>query len=155
MHMGVPQGSILGLLLFTVFVNDLPAALSRSKVMLYADNTTVYFADPSAQRVEEVLTEDLGRLSCWIAQNGLRMNLQKTQFLSMSRRCREEEAKRLQVMVNEDALEMSEEVKYLGVTIDRQLSWRKLCQGKTWHTALEYTKAQFNASSHMSLMSCM
>ena len=128
-RMGVPQGSILGPLLFTIFVNDLPAALSRSKVMLYADETTVYFADPSAQRVEEVLTEDLGRLSCWIAQNGLRMNLQKTQFLSMSRRCREEEAKRLQVMVNEEALEMSEEVKYLGVTIDRQLSWRKHVDG--------------------------
>ena len=75
--------------------------------------------------MEEVLTEDLGRLSCWIAQNGIRMNLQKTQFLSMSRRCREEEAKRLQVMVNEEALEISEEVKYLRVTINRQLSWRK------------------------------
>ena len=59
-----------------------------------------------------MLTEDLGWLSSWIAQNGLRMNLQKTQFLSMSRRCREEEAKRLQAMVYEEALEMSEEVKY-------------------------------------------
>ena len=38
--------------------------------MLYAEDTTVTFANPSGQRVEEVLTEDLGRLSCWIAQNG-------------------------------------------------------------------------------------
>ena len=50
--MGGPQGSILRPLLFSNFVNDLPTALSRSKVMLYADDTTVYFADPSGQRAQ-------------------------------------------------------------------------------------------------------
>ena len=52
------QDSILGLLLFTIFINNLPAVLFRSKVMLYADDTTVTFANPSGQRVQEVLTED-------------------------------------------------------------------------------------------------
>ena len=115
------KGPFLGPLLFTIFVNELPAALFRSKVMLYADNTTVYFADPSGQRVEEVPTEDLAKA---VLLDSLEW-LKKTQFLSMSRRCREGEAKRLQVMVNEKALKMSEEVKYVRVTIDRQLSWRK------------------------------
>ena len=93
-------------------------SLLRSEVMLYADDTTVNFADSSAQRVEEVLTEDLGRLASWIVQYGLRMNLWKTQFMSMSRRCREREANSLKVLVNEEELEMSEEVKYLGVIVN-------------------------------------
>ena len=84
----------------------------------------VYFSDPAAQRVEEVLTEDLGRLATWIAQNVLRMNLQKTQLMSLSIRCREKEANSMQVLVNEETSKKCEEVKYLGVIVDRQLRGR-------------------------------
>ena len=58
--MGVPQGSILSSLLYSIFANDLPAELLKITVMLYADDTIVYFSDKaSAKVVEEVLTGDL------------------------------------------------------------------------------------------------
>ena len=121
---GVPQGSILGPFLFTLFINDLPYVLNKSHVMLYADDITVYFANQCTQTVEQVLTEELGLLASWIVQNGLRMNLAKTQFLTLSRRCREEEASGIKVSVNGTPLVMSDTVKYLGVTIDKRLSWK-------------------------------
>ena len=49
--------NILGPLLFCIFVNDLPAALPNCKVMMYADDTTVYFADTNTTTVYEVLNE--------------------------------------------------------------------------------------------------
>ena len=60
--------------------------------MLHADDTTVYFSDKSAKVVEEVLTDDLTRLTTWLGMNGLAMNVHKTQFMSLSRKCREKEA---------------------------------------------------------------
>ena len=79
---GVPRGSILGPHLFPICVNDSPAVLFRSTVMMYMDDTTVYISNSTTTTVQEVLNE-LGRLSSWIASNGLRLNVKKTQVMIM------------------------------------------------------------------------
>ena len=122
---GVPQGSILGPLLFSVFVNDLPSALHKCKVMMYADDTTVYYSHLNCLEVQDVLTEELHHLSSWISRNGLRMNLRKTQFMCLSRKGREKEAMKLEVQVDNQVLERHDAVKYLGVIVDKQLNWRR------------------------------
>ena len=60
---GVPQGSILGPLLFNVFVNDLPDIVEHSTINLYADDTTIYVADHDPNSVSLKLSEDLQRIA--------------------------------------------------------------------------------------------
>ena len=67
---------------------------------------------------------DLGRVADWINANGLRMNVAKTQLMVVSRRGMHDEADSLQVKVGDDELRKQDCVRYLGVDIDRNLTWK-------------------------------
>ncbi len=121
---GVPQGSILGPLLFTIFVNDLPSVIERCRVNLYADDTTIYFSSVDPQEVKEVLEAELGAVAQWITQNHLKMNVGKTQLMILSRRRRKHEAEQIHIHHEGIRLDSEEKVKYLGVEVDRILTWK-------------------------------
>jgi hypothetical protein len=67
----VPQGSILGPLLFNVFMNDLEHATSNSDLATYADATQVFHADRELQNIEKVINEDLKNTDEWFKNNGM------------------------------------------------------------------------------------
>ena len=82
--MGVPQGSILGRLLFLIFMNDLPEVVEECTINLYADDTTIYSADANPVMLGSRVEGDLRRVADWISSNGLRMNVAKTQLANGS-----------------------------------------------------------------------
>jgi len=74
----VPQGSILGLLLFSIFVNDLPTVVEHAEVNMYADDTELHCCGNSLQTVESNRQSDLDRIHCWLQANRLQLNISKS-----------------------------------------------------------------------------
>ena len=76
-YSGVPPGSILRPLLFLIFFNDFPDAFKKSKVLMYADDTVIYYAHSDINVIERVLSEEICYLPLYFYQNKLILNLKE------------------------------------------------------------------------------
>ena len=81
---GVPQGSILGPLLFTIYINDLRACLQNTTVTLFADNTTLYCSSQSGHELQTMVNADLERRAQWLHKHKLTLNISNSKFMLIS-----------------------------------------------------------------------
>ncbi len=86
MTCGVPQGSILGPLLFIVYINDLPQSVFNSNISMYADDTVIYCRGESRDAARLNLMDDLSRVELWLNANRLSLNVSKTKCMLFSPR---------------------------------------------------------------------
>lgn len=120
---GVPQGSILGPLLFLVYINDLPLAAFSDSVVLYADDTSLVVSHKNKSSMLNCLNDSLQRLSSWFNVNGLQLNADKSQFINFSinnRNCLQYDSSYLSHDLN-----VVSSCKFLGLIIDSCLTWRQ------------------------------
>ena len=78
---GVPQGSILGPLLFLIYINDLPACLKYATARMFADDTTITNSHKSTARLHREVNHDLNNLQNWLLANQLSLNVFKTEYM--------------------------------------------------------------------------
>ena len=119
---GVPQGSVLGFLLFIIYTNDLPNSMKHSKCILFADDTTVYHSSTNLNELIGLFEEDLVTLTDWFCANKLSLNVNKTNFLVFS--------PKEKIISNEMTINLGDQIirrvnnaKFLGIHIDDELQW--------------------------------
>ena len=81
MELGVSQGSVLGPLLFLIYINDLNQALKFSRVHHFADNTNLLLVDNSLKKINKHIDHDLKLPTTWIRANRISLNTSKTEIL--------------------------------------------------------------------------
>ena len=97
---GVPQGSILGPLLFALYINDMVKTVENCKIHLYADDTVLYFSSKNPHTVQQKLQQELNTISDWMCKNRLSLNCDKTVCMLIGNRKSLNKCNQLNLNVN-------------------------------------------------------
>ena len=118
---GIPQGSVLGPLLFIIYINDFSNVLTKLKSVHYADDTTLYFSGGSVEEVVDVVNGELKEVDSWLICNRLSINFKKTHYMIISNR----NVYNMDLNLRNKRLKKCSVVKLLGIWIDDRLNFRE------------------------------
>ena len=120
---GVPQGSILGPLLFLCYVNDMSISInSDCKLLLYADDSTIIFSHKNPDVISDRLGKELESCSDWLVDNKLSLHLGKTECIIFGPKRKLKKVTNFEVKCNNHIIKSQPKLKYLGIDIDQHLS---------------------------------
>ena len=121
---GVPQGSILGPLLFLIYINDMHSALKKTLVHHFADDTNLLYSDKSVKNIKKIMNNELKLLFEWLCANRLSLNIDKTEFIIFRPFTKTNKHDKIILKLNGQSIHESNKIKYLGILLDPNLSWK-------------------------------
>ena len=128
---GVPQGSVLGPLLFIIYTNDLPNSLNSSTCILFADDTTIIYSSHNLDILFKNVSHDLSSLSEWFKANKLSLNVSKTNYILIKNS--NNTLLNHSLKIGDEKIQQVNTAKFLGIMIDDKLNWNvhiKHCKNK-------------------------
>ena len=111
---GVPQGSVLGPLLFLLYINDLPNISKILQFYLFADDTNIYYEGDTLEKIELVINKELKKLRNWLIVNRLSLNIAKTNFV-VFHPFNKPLNQKITLKIHKNAITEKDHVKYLGI----------------------------------------
>ena len=121
---GVPQGIVLGPIMFLIYVNDFANVCNASKIRLFADDTNIFLVNSDLHLLNNDCNKALEEVSNWMLANRLSINLEKTNYMLFSPFKHDVKVDNIKLVLNGVELVKTNCVKYLGVLIDDRLKWR-------------------------------
>ena len=139
---GVPQGSILGPVLFIIFTNSLAEDLKEYKLSSYADDTQIIISADSPEQMKEEVEKVMDISQKWYTSHSLLNNLTKTEIMIITSKKNQQKYKEIEYIIKEDdemkKIKGTEKMKILGVWIDEDMNWNKqvsTMKGKAFNNA--------------------
>ena len=120
---GVPQGSILGPLLFLIYINDIVRSSPLLSFTLFADDTNIFYSHKNFDTLVSTLNSEISKVSQWFSCNKLSLNITKTNFIRFKPHSTQVIDPNYNIRINGLPLTELKSTKFLGITIDSCLSW--------------------------------
>ena len=124
---GVPQGSVLGPLLFIIYINDIYNSTSVGKFVLFADDTNIFVADKCKLKVFEKANRILESINSYMRCNLLHINIKKCCYMHFTPKQKDivvDDDNAINIVLGQNKIKLVREIKFLGVIIDDKLSWK-------------------------------